>query len=132
MAPEEDFRMDVASLATLTQTGSPKRPTSSLCNDSLYSRSARLNFIESRRVRIRLLMHLIPGETDQRLQQLDCFASIKTYSTGGLGAYGELSTHPPCSCALCRPPKLSTSSQGFEYDRLAEKQEKTPENEKRI
>ena len=32
--------MEVASFATFARTGSPKRPTSSICNDSLSSRSA--------------------------------------------------------------------------------------------
>ena len=114
--------MEVASFAILARTGSLTKPTRSLCNDLFVQLIQPCpNFIESLRVHVGLLVCLIPRETVAvRPLHID-----QTCLTGGLGACGELSTRPPCSCALSRPPRLSTSSQEFEYDRLAEKQEGT-------
>ena len=125
--------MEVASFATFARTGSSKRPTNSLFSDSLSSRSA-LALTSSRVVAYVTAFstsHMPHSWRDEpKTATARLFRIDQTCLTGGLGVYGELSTPPPCSCALSRPSKLSTFLKGLNtIDRLRNKKKHRGRNE---
>ena len=116
--------MEVVSYAILAQTGSPKRPTSSLSNNSLSSRSA-LALSSSRAA---AYMSAFSYASFLARRTKDCSSSTSSYQSNMFNrrfrCLRRVINASSVLLYVLSSSKAFNSSQGFEYDRLAEKQEK--------